>query len=87
MSIFQGMYLFDSSFYRTSDKLKQPSSKLERVHLLLIELEHPIFGFERSNIELRTLFNPSLIIAWKQENSLLVENIFDILLFKCILRK
>ena len=27
------------------------SNKLERVHLLVIELEHPIFGFERTNIE------------------------------------
>ena len=27
------------------------SNELERVHLLVIELEHPIFGFERSNIE------------------------------------
>ena len=27
-------------------------NELERVHLLVIELEHPIFGFERSNIEL-----------------------------------
>ena len=32
-------------FYRTLNEL-------ERVHLLLIELEHPIFGFERLNIEL-----------------------------------
>ena len=49
MSIFQGMYLVDSSFYRTSDKLKQPSSKLERVHLSMIELEHLNFGFEQTS--------------------------------------
>ena len=30
---------------------------------MVIELEHPIFGFERSNIELRTLFDPSLLIS------------------------
>ena len=42
-----------TSFFRTSNEL-------ERVHLMVIELEHPIFGFERSNIELRTLFDPSL---------------------------
>ena len=30
------------------------SKQLKRVHLLVVELEHPIFGFERSNIELRT---------------------------------
>ena len=29
-------------------------NQLEHIHLLGIELEHPIFGFERSNIELRT---------------------------------
>ena len=40
-------------FYRTSNELKHHFSniELERVHLLVIELEHPIFGFERSNIE------------------------------------
>ena len=27
------------------------SNKLERGHLLVIELEHPIFGFEQKNIE------------------------------------
>ena len=35
-------------FYRTSNKL-------ERVQLLTIELEHPIFGFERTNIEPKRL--------------------------------
>ena len=30
------------------------NSNLFRVHLLVIELEHPFFDFERSNIELRT---------------------------------
>ena len=30
------------------------SNKLERLFLFVIELEHPIFGFERSNIELQT---------------------------------
>ena len=34
-------------FFRTLNRLKL-------VHLLVIELEHPIFGFERSNIELWT---------------------------------
>ena len=42
-----------TSFFRTSNEL-------ERVHLLIIELEHPIFGFEWSNMELWTLFDPSL---------------------------
>ena len=44
-----------TSFSRTSNEL-------ERVHLIVIELKHPIFGFERSNFELRTLFDPSLSI-------------------------
>ena len=42
--------LFELS--RTS--LFRTSNELERVHLLVIELEHHIFGYERSNIELRT---------------------------------
>ena len=36
-----------TSFFRTSNEFK-------RVHLLEIELGHPIFAFERSNIEFRT---------------------------------
>ena len=32
------------------------------VHLLEIKLDHPIFGFERPKIELRTLFEPSLFL-------------------------
>ena len=36
-----------TSFFRTSNEL-------ERVHLSVIELEHPILCFERLNIELRT---------------------------------
>ena len=41
-------------FYRTMNELEHHFSNIERVHLLVIELEHPIFGFERSNIELQT---------------------------------
>ena len=41
-------------FELTRTSLFRTSNELERVHLLIIELEHPIFGFERSNIELRT---------------------------------
>ena len=48
-------------FELTRTSLFRTSNELERVHLLVIELEHPIFGFERSNIELRTLFDPSLL--------------------------
>ena len=43
-------------FKRTDIKPKKPQilNELEHVHLLAIELELPIFGFERSNIELQT---------------------------------
>ena len=36
------------------------SNELKHVHLLVIKLDHPIFGFELSNIELRILLSPSL---------------------------
>ena len=49
-------------FELTRTSLFQTSNKLECVHQLVIELEYPIFGFERSNIELRTLFDPSLYL-------------------------
>ena len=35
-------------------------NELKYAHLLVIELDHPIFGLERSNIELWTKFDPSL---------------------------
>ena len=34
-----------------SNIIFRTSHDLKRVHLLVIELEHPIFGFERMNIE------------------------------------
>ena len=40
--------------YQTLNKLKHHFlniDELQRVHLLVIELEHPIFGFERTNNE------------------------------------
>ena len=52
-------------------------NELERVHLLVIELEHPIFGFERSNIELRTLFDPSLSVRY--EFTFFISNQLDML--------
>ena len=53
-------------FELTRTSLFRTSNELEHVHLLVIELEHPIFGFERSNIELRTLLDPSLTqIKWQ----------------------
>ena len=40
---------------QTQTSLFRTLNGLERVHVLLIELEHPIFGFEQSNIiELQT---------------------------------
>ena len=32
-------------------ELSQTSNELKRVHVLVIELEHPIFGFERMDIK------------------------------------
>ena len=32
--------------------------RLKRVHLLVIKLKHPAFGFERSNIELSNIIRP-----------------------------
>ena len=60
-------------FYRTLNKLEhhfmkhrtnsntifRTSNGLERVHLLMIELEYPIFCHKQSNIKLRTQFDPS----------------------------
>ena len=43
-----------TSFFRTSDELKWE-----------VILEHPILGFERTNIELKTLFEPSL--QWRND--------------------
>ena len=40
--------------HRTSLDLLNFLNRLEHVHLLVMELKHPIFGFERSNIEIRT---------------------------------
>ena len=58
------MELTQTSFFRTLNKL-------ERVHLLVIALEHPILGFVQSNIELRTyVVQPSLVV-------LIDEEIFD----------
>ena len=45
-----------TSFFRTSNRL-------EHVHLLIIELEHPIFGFKSSNIEPQPIIT-LIAIAW-----------------------
>ena len=39
---------------RTRTSIFLTCNEIEHVHLLVIELEHPIFGFEWSNIELGT---------------------------------
>ena len=42
-------------FYRmNSNIIFRTSNQLKHVHLLVIELEHPIFGFEQTNIEHQT---------------------------------
>ena len=47
-------------FYRTSNEPEHHLSTIEqtptRVHLLVIELVHPIFGFHRTNIESNRAF-------------------------------
>ena len=54
-------------FDLTRTSLFQTWNKLECVHLLVIEPKHPIFGLEWSNIELQTLFDPSLAIrGWRE---------------------
>ena len=49
--------LTQTSFFRTSNEL-------ERVHLMVIELEHPILGFEQTNIEPNRAFSrfPKLLM-------------------------
>ena len=49
--------LTGTSFFRTFNELKL-------VRVLVIELEHPIFGIKRSCIKLRTLSDPSLKLAF-----------------------
>ena len=49
-----------SLFELTRTSLIRTSNQFERVHLLVMKLGHPIFGFKRLTIELRTLFDPSL---------------------------
>ena len=42
-------------FELTQTSFFQTSNEFERVRLMAIRLEHPIFGLERSHIELRIL--------------------------------
>ena len=61
----------------TQTSIFRTSNELERVHLLVIELEHPIFGFEHW-----TLFDPSLfrkyVTQLRQEiGNRLVDRVFD----------
>ena len=56
-------------FELTQTSIFLTSNEIERVHLLVIELQHHIFDFERLNIELRTLFDPSLDLASRLELS------------------
>ena len=48
--------LTQTSYFKTCNKL-------EHVHLLAIELIHPIFSLEQLNIELRTYFDAPLSIS------------------------
>ena len=51
-------------FYRTSNKLKHHFlniKQIRHVHVLAIELEHPYFGFEQTDIEPITRFTRLII--------------------------
>ena len=52
--------LTDFLIEQTQTSFVRIPNKLERVQLLVIKLEYPIFDFEQTNINLRTLFFPSL---------------------------
>ena len=54
-----------TSFFRTSNEI-------ERVHLLVIELEPPTFGFKWSNFE-QIYFNPSLLFSTMTKSSFFIE--------------
>ena len=54
--------------------LNYSSNSLECVRLMVIELEHPIFGFERSNIKLWTSFDPSVLSRFESVLSLFAFN-------------
>ena len=49
------------------------SNELERVHILVIKLKHPIFAFKRINIEPNRAFTrfTELLIAWTDSNIVL----------------
>ena len=54
------------------------NSNIERVHLLVIELEHPIFGFERTNIEPNKAFTKftKLLIELTRTSFFQISNVF-----------
>ena len=60
----------------TRTSIFRTSNKLEHVYLLAIKLKHPIFGFERSNIE---LFSP-LIVNSSSDHFQLSNVIFTVFL-------
>ena len=51
------------------------SNELELVHLLEIEIEHPIFGFERSNIEHGTSNLIGLLLDLQTDSNIIFSNI------------
>ena len=55
-------------FFRTSNELK-------RIHLLMIELEHLYFGFERTDINHQTLMAFTWFTSMEQTRTLLFSNI------------
>ena len=61
-------------------------NELRHIHLLVIELKHPILCYELSNIKLRSLFNPSAITSFYKvltRSKLNCKIAFDAMLNSC----
>ena len=56
-------------------------NKLERVHLLVIELKHPNFGFERINIEPNMAFTRFTKLLIKQTRTSFFQTLNEL---KCV---
>ena len=58
------------------------SNRLERAHLLIIKLIHPIFGFEQSNIETSNIVRPittnRAILPFAFDNTEMIFHIFKV---------
>ena len=55
-----------SNIERTRTPYFRTSNELKRVHVMVIQLEHPIFGFEHLNIKLGTSIQKHFTILLKK---------------------